>query len=137
MPLKKITLTFVACCLFQAPMVSANPRMHQEDCIIAAIDGLKLSPQQKSTMKLTAQKAKIDIAIKRHELGVIRRHIHESFRSGNMNMGQINKFAKQNENVLGSIVKLRLTERFKLYRGLSTLERQTMEDSIDKCINAE
>ena len=118
----------------QSPIVVAQGAMHQENCVLNAAEKLDLNAEQKLKIKLFAHKAQIDITLKRHELHTIRKHIHETFHSGNMNIVKIDEFAKQQERVYGSIVKLRLYERYKIYQALNAKQREKMDLIFGECL---
>ncbi len=120
--------------LVQAPIVVAQSAIQREDCVLNAVEKLDLNAEQKLKIKLFAHKAKIDITLKRHELHTIRKHIHETFHSGNMNIVKIDEFAKQEGRVFGSIVKIRLHERYKIYQTLTAKQRQKMDPIVEECL---
>ena len=120
--------------LMHTPDVLAHGAMQQEDCVLNAIENLDLNAEQKLKMRLFAHKAKIDITLKQHELHTIQKHIYETFHSGNMNIVKIDEFAKQQERVYGSIVKLRLHERYKINQTLNAKQREKMDLIFGECL---
>ena len=120
--------------LMQTPGVLAHGAMQQEDCVLNAVENLDLNAEQKLKIRLFAHKAKIDITLKQHELHTIQKHIYETFHSGNMNIVKIDEFAKHEGRVFGSIVKIRLHERYKIYQTLTAKQRQNMDPIVEECL---
>ena len=122
--------------LVKAPLVIAHTSTHHEDCVLNAVEKLDLHPEQKIKIKLFAHKAKMQITLKRHELHTIGLHIQETFHSGDMNIAKIDTFAKQNERVMGSIAKIRLLERYKIYQTLTVQQREKMDRGVEECLKS-
>lgn len=105
-------------------------KMDKKDWVLKVTEKLDLTTEQKVKIKIYAQKAKMELMIKRHEWRNIHKQVNEAFRSTSINEAKIDEFAHQEEKVMGSMAKIRLHERYDIYSTLDDKQKEKMNQII-------
>lgn len=129
MSLSALALTFA---LVQSPTALACSDMHKKDWVVKVAEKLHLNSEQKAKVKAYAHKTEMDIAVKRHELQAICKHINETFHSGMMNETKIDEFADKKTRLMGEIIKLKLQERYEIYQTLDAKQKTEMDHIVQQ-----
>ncbi len=112
------------------PAAVACPKIDKEDWVLNVAEKLDLTTEQKVKIKIYAQKAKIELTVKRHEWRNIHKQVNEAFRSTSINEAKIDEFAHQEEKVMGSMAKIRLHERYDIFSTLDDKQKEKMNQII-------
>jgi hypothetical protein len=127
--LPAFALTFA---LVQSPAALACSDMHKKDWVVRVAEKLHLSSEQNAKVKAYAHKTKMNIAVKRHELQTICKHINETFHSGMMNETKLDEFADKKTRLMGEIIKLKLQERYEIYQTLNAKQKAEMDHMVQR-----
>lgn len=135
MRFKLIHLSVLACALTLAhssAVLACCHGGHKGDWVVKVVEKLHLNAEQKAKVNLYAHKAKIELAVKRHEMHVLCKQINEAFHSGTINSAKLDALADKETHLVGTIIRLKLQERFDIYQVLDAKQKAQMDMLIAK-----
>lgn len=121
--------------LAQAPLAFADHgkgRFGGGQKMSQVVSQLDLSADQKVKIKAICDKAKSERKAKHQELRAVRMQINQAFGSNSVTESKIDEFATQEQQIMGEIVKIRLTERLEVSKVLTDEQKAKMADMLAK-----
>lgn len=117
--------------LCQAPAVFAHDSCeHKHDWILKISEKLNLSSEQKSKIHAIIEKEHGNIEAKHHEMLMIRQNINQSYDNKDITRMKVDEYARQEEQVVGAIIKIRMQERYDVYEVLDDKQKAKMNKMI-------
>jgi Spy/CpxP family protein refolding chaperone len=136
MAIKFTSLSALALALVvgQAPTAFADHHegMKKGDWVLHVAEKLDLTTEQKVKVKMYADKAKMEVNMKQHDMSNLRVTVNEAFKSGAMTDAKVDEFAGQEQQLIGAVIKARLQERFNVYSILTDKQKEKMNEMTAK-----
>lgn len=92
---------------------------------------LELSKEQRDQIHAINTESKQKLMPLRDELKAVRQRVNEAFRANTMNMFKLNSFTREEKEVIGKMIKIRMDERYKINQLLTEKQRIQFADMVE------
>ena len=96
------------------------------------VDKLNLTTEQHKQFKKISEEAKQSIMPKHKEMRALRDKINAAFKAGNVDSAQQDTFVNDEKEIIGSILKIRMTERVEINKILTDAQKAKLSDMKKK-----
>lgn len=117
----------------QAPMAFADSEhkcFGNGEHFRKVVETLNLTAEQKTKIQAIREQAKKDIDAKHEELRKIRMQINDAYRDKTMDSSKIDSFVTQKKDIIGDIMKVRMTERYDISNVLTDEQKTKLVDMM-------
>ncbi len=122
---KTLSALLIALSVTMTPVQACMGEMHERLEKVAS--KLDLSKEQRAQIHTINQESKQKLMPLREQLKGIHQHVDEAYRTNAMNAFKLNGFVREEKEIVGSMIKIRMNERYKISQLLT--EKQRMEFS--------
>lgn len=129
--MKKMLSTLLMACVMATGVAQAchHEKMHEKLEKIAT--KLDLSKEQRAQVHAIREESKQKLASLHEQLKSVRDRVNEAYRAHSMNSFKLNGFVRQEKEIVGQMIKIRMDERYKINELLTEKQRTQFLEMIE------
>ncbi len=127
---KMLSAMLVALSISVAPAYAhMSEKMH--DKLEKVAMKLDLSKEQRDQIHAINTESKQKLMPLRESLKGVRQRVNEAFRTNTINMFKLSSFAREEKEIIGKMIKIRMDERYKINQLLTEKQRVQFADMLE------